>query len=176
MSVPQRVSYLGGRDGAVVVVGGPRCRAVGRAQAVLAHDTPHAPAGGAHALMAQAHVDLAVALAVEWRAGDGGADDLGQVTVAGGPDGPGPTPLGGRLLVTLGIDGGAGHAPDPADPRETVGMISGGRDGLTHFLDLRASKGLVDWFPRRRIFSSSSSFSIVISPSFWFKRAISSSR
>jgi hypothetical protein len=60
VGAPRLVHPIGG-DRAVVVVGGPLRRSVGRREIVLAHQPLDATFGGVHAALAQARPDLAVA-------------------------------------------------------------------------------------------------------------------
>jgi hypothetical protein len=74
IGAPHRVHPLRD-DGAVVVARAARCAdARGGEQIMGAHQAQHAALGGAHALQAQPCPDLAVTLAVEGAAGEGGAD------------------------------------------------------------------------------------------------------
>src|SRR3712207_65413 len=75
-----------GRDGAVVRAPLRAADAMGRAHAVLTHPAPDPPRRGAEAGMAPPGPDLTVALAVEARAEDLGADVLGQLGIGAGAD------------------------------------------------------------------------------------------
>src|SRR5512132_2759144 len=66
------------------------------------------------------------------------------------------------------------NIPAAGDPRQAIDAIDGGRDRSAHRLDLRRAKGAPA--SSRAIFSRNSSVSMVISPTFPFSRAISSSR
>jgi len=72
---------------------------------VLPHQPPHPLGGGADALMAEPRPNLAIALAVERRLGQGSADVADQVVVGAGADRP--SLAGHRPLI--GRDGVPGH-------------------------------------------------------------------
>src|SRR3954447_1301939 len=76
----------GGGDGAVVRALLRVADAVRREQTVLAHEPPDPPGRGADARMPQAGADLAVALAMQARAEDLGANVLEQLGIGAGPD------------------------------------------------------------------------------------------
>jgi hypothetical protein len=67
----------------------------------------------------------------------------------------------------------SGDAPDLADSHQSILLTCGGRGGLAHFLDLRHPKG--SFASRSRIFSRSSSISMVCSPIFSLRRLYSAS-
>lgn len=82
-----------------------------------------------------------------------------------GAVGPGATPA-------LKVDGRACQLPNPTNSGQTVWFSCGGRDGRTHLLDLLPGKRRLP--SRLRIFSRTSSDSMVTSPSFSRSRLISS--
>src|SRR5918912_95364 len=111
--------HRGGGDGAVVRALLQAADPVWREQAVLAHQAPDPPGRGADAGMAQAGPDLAVALAMQARAEDLGADALEQLGIGAGPD----RAAAGRTRRRLGsgrramaVHRGAAEAPDPGKP------------------------------------------------------------
>jgi hypothetical protein len=82
VDAPHLVGPLG-EDRAVVALGLDRLRLPpGRQQAVLAHQLQHAPLGRAHARQPQPRPHLAVALAMEGRAGDGLRDLASEFFIA----------------------------------------------------------------------------------------------
>src|SRR3954470_5740778 len=81
---PPHDIHGGGGDGAVMRALLPTADAVRRQQAVLAHQAPDPPGRGADAGMAQPGPDLAVALAMQARAEDLGADVLEQRGIRAG--------------------------------------------------------------------------------------------
>src|SRR4051794_25667557 len=116
---------------------------------------------------------LAVALAMEGALGQQLPDLPHQVLVrhrAGRPGSPAFAGLG----VTVAVHGRPRDAPVPRHPLQAVGPGRGGRDLPAHRLDLPRAKGR----PASRcpILAPSSSFAIVSSPTFSFRRPISSSR
>ena len=178
-------------DGAVVrrgAVGLPG--AGGGEQPRLAHQAQHPPPAGAHrahqvrriarrragrAGGAQPRPDLAMALADERRLRQHLPDALRQLRV--GPRRFRPPLLGRRWPRAAGaggVDRRTRDLPHAAGAGQTVRALRGGRDGLAHCFDLRDPKGL--FASARRARSRSSSLSIVSSPTFARKRAISSSR
>src|SRR5450759_1758204 len=84
---------------------------------------------------------------------------------------------GGRVWLRLferAIDAGARDLPHARNSRQTITASNGGRERLAHRLDLLWAKGRLP--SSAAILASSSSFSIVISPTLDFSRAISSLR
>src|SRR6478672_3505283 len=77
-------------------------------------------------------------------------------------------------VVAMAVDGRPRHAPDPRHPLQAINLVRGGRDLAAHRLDLRRAKGRA--VSRRSILASSSSLAMVRSPTFSFRRPISSSR
>src|ERR687886_2271553 len=169
--------HRGGGDGAVVRALLGTADPVWREQAVLAHQTPDPPGRGADAGIAQAGPDLAVALAMQARAEDLGADMLEQLGIGAGPDRTAAHRAGwcrGSGRRAMAVDRGAGEVPDPGDPGQAVGAAGGRGDGLAHRLGLRRTKGRPP--SRAAIFPSSSSLAMVTSPSLALRRSNSSSR
>src|SRR5215217_5057003 len=172
VGAPHRI-HRRGDDGAVVVArASRRANPRGGEEVVLAHEPQHPALGRANASHAQPGPDLPVTLAVK-RAGDQDrADRVDQRRIRHRPDrartprrfGPG----GGEMP----IHAGPRRTPDPADAGQTIGLAAGGRDGPAHGRDLRRAKGRLA--SRAAILASSSSRSSSISPSFAFRRSLSS--
>src|ERR1035441_11049736 len=76
-------------------------------------------------------------------------------------------------LLERAIDAGARDPPHPRNSCQTVTAGKGGRERLAHRLDLLWAKGRLP--SSAAILASSSSLSMVISPTLDFSRAISSS-
>src|SRR3712207_2430026 len=109
----------GGGDGAVMRALLRTADPVRREQAVLAHQAPDPPGRGADPGMAQPSPDLAVALAMQARAEDLGADVPEQLGIGAGADRAsahraGWCPDTGRRAPA--VDRGAGEPPDAGDP------------------------------------------------------------
>jgi hypothetical protein len=136
-----------GDDGPVVCLGTVRMPDPLRGlEAMLPHQPPDPLLGGPDALVAEPGPDLAVALAVERRLGQDAADVVDQSLVVARPlgttplrfgvslnrDRPGPSPM---------VERRAGQVPDPTDAGQTVGLASGGGDGLAYRLRLLGAKG-----------------------------------
>jgi hypothetical protein len=96
VGAPHHVHRRGG-DGAVMGALLRTADPVLREQAVLAHQAPDPPGRGAEAGMAQPGPDLAVALAMQARAEDLGADVLDQRGIGAGPDRTSACRAGRRL-------------------------------------------------------------------------------
>src|ERR1700675_2285404 len=79
-----------------------------------------------------------------------------------------------RRLFERAIDAGARDLPHARNSRQTITASKGGRERLAHRLDLLWAKGRLP--SSAAILASSSSLSMVISPTLDFSRAISSSR
>src|SRR5450759_70285 len=77
-------------------------------------------------------------------------------------------------LFERAIDAGARDLPHARNSRQTITASKGGRERLAHRLDLLWAKGRLP--SSAAILASSSSLSMVISPTLDFSRAISSSR
>src|SRR3954466_1961854 len=169
--------YGGGGDGAIVRALLRTADPVWREQAVLAHEAVDPPGRGADPGMAQPGPDLAVALAVQARAEDLGADVLEQRGVGAGPHRTAAGRAGRRRGTgrrATAVDRGTGEVPDAGDPSQAVAPTRDRRDGPAHRLNLRRAKGRPP--SRAAIFCSSSSLAMVTSPSLAFKRSSSSSR
>src|SRR3982750_699726 len=172
VGAPHRVHRLGD-DGALV---GARASGHpgpgGRQQVVRAHEPQDATLGCANARPAQPRPDLAVTLAVKGAGGQDGLDRLDQGRIRHRPN-RAWTP---RQLAPRGrempVDAGPRRAPDPADTGQAVGPATCGRDGPAHRRDLRRAKGRFS--SRAAILASSNSRSSSISPSFAFRRSVSS--
>src|SRR4051812_46563863 len=172
VGAPHRVRRLGD-DGAVVVA-----RASGRAdprggeEIVLAHEPQHATLGRAKACHAQPGPDLPVTLTVKGAGGQNRADRVHQRRIRHRPNRawtPGRVgPRGGEMP----IDAGPCGAPDPAHAGQAIGPAACGRDGPAHRRDLRRAKGRLA--SSAAILASSNSRSSSISPSFAFRRSVSS--
>src|SRR5215218_6120501 len=169
---PHRVHSFGD-DGAIVVARTPgRADPRGREEVVLAHEPQHPALGRANARHAQPGPDFPVPLAVKGAGSQDRADRLHQRGIRHRPNrartpgrfGPG----GGEMAV----DGGPRRTPDPADAGQTIGLAAGGRDGPAHGRDLRRAKGRLA--SKAAILASSNSRSSSISPSFAFRRSVSS--
>src|SRR5262249_20688724 len=131
---------------------------------------------GADSLVAEAGPDFAVALAVERRLGQNAADVADEFLI--GARALRATPLGfeslrggGALPVALGVDRRAARAPGAPDASKAVLPPRRGGCGPPYFFRLLGTKG---WSARHRW--SSSSLSMVSSPTLARSRAISSSR
>src|SRR3954467_6149113 len=171
---PHQVDPLG-RDRAVVGLRAARMTGtlVGE-QAVLAREPQDAAAAGADAGEAQPRPQLAVALAVGGAGGQELPDLPDQGLVRHRAERPGS--LGGGLVrsVPTAVDGRPRHAPQARDPLDPARLIRGGRAPAAHRLDLRRAEGRPA--SGRPILAPSSSFAIVSSPTFSFRRPISVSR
>jgi hypothetical protein len=96
-----------------------------------------------------------------------------QCLVRAGAEGAGTSARSlGRL--SLPIDSRPRHTPHTTDPSQAIADTGGGRSGPTRQLDLRRLKGRP--VSTRASFSRNSSLSMVDSPSFSRRRAISRSR
>src|SRR4051794_8861847 len=170
---PHQVDPLG-RDRAVVRLwpagppGALRCQ-----QAVRPHEPQDAASAGADVGEAQPGPELAVALAVEGAVPQERPDRLDQGLVRHRADRPRPPTLA-LVRAAVAVDGRPRDAPEPRDPLQAVGPVRGGRDLAAHRLDLRRAKGRPA--SSRPILAPSSSFAIVSSPTFSFRRPISASR
>src|SRR4051794_15817616 len=170
-------AHRGGGDRAVVRALLRTADPVRREQAVLAHQSSDPSGRGADAGMAQAGPDLAVALAMQARAEDLGADALEQLGIGAGPDRAAAGRTGRRFGAgrrAIAVHRGTGEMSDAGDPGQAVGPAGGRREDLAHRLDLRRAKGRPP--SRAAIFYSSSSLAMVISPSLALRRSNSSSR
>src|SRR3954463_13570593 len=172
VGAPHRV-YRRGDDGAVVGARASGCPDPGgREQVVRAHEPQHATLGCAKACDAQPGPDLPVTFAVKGAGGQNRADRVHQRRIRNRPNRawtPGRFgPRGGEMP----IDAGPRGAPDPAHAGQAIGPAAGGRDGPAHRRDLRRAKGRLA--SRAAILASSSSRSSSISPSFAFRRSVSS--
>src|SRR5215210_4633917 len=169
---PHRVHRLGD-DGAIVVARTPgRADPRGREEVVLAHEPQHPALGRANARDAQPGPDLPVPLAVKRAGGQDGTDRLHQGRIRHRPDRagtPGRFGPGGREMA---IHAGPRGAPNAAHTGQAIGLAACGRDGPAHGRDLRRAKGRLA--SRAAILASSSSRSSSISPSFAFRRSVSS--
>src|SRR5262245_6973782 len=141
---------------------------------------PHQPAdrllGGPDALEAEPGPDLAVTLAMERRLGQDAPDVADQLLVRAGTEwaallGLRPFREGDGPPMPLEVERRAGQVPDAADAGQPVALSGGGGDGLADRLGLLGTKG---WSARQRW--SSSSLSLVSSPTLALSRAISSTR
>src|SRR5215211_749804 len=172
VGAPYRV-HRRGDDGAVVVARTPgRADPRGCEQVVLAHEPQHPALGGANARHAQPGPDFPVALAVKGAGSQDRADRLHQRGIRHRPNRartPGRFGPGGGEMA---IDRGPRRAPDPAHTGQTIGPAAGGREGPAHRRDLRRAKGRFS--SRAAILASNSSRSSSISPSFAFRRSVSS--
>src|SRR5918912_1140052 len=112
---PHHIHPLGG-DGAVVGARAvwPTGASVGQ-EAVLAHQPQDATPAGADAGAAQPRPQLAVALAMERAVVQELPDRLDQLLVRHRAERPGPLARD-RRWMTVAVDGGPRHAPDPSDP------------------------------------------------------------
>src|SRR4051812_46263927 len=172
VGAPHRV-YRRRDDGAVVGARASGCPDPGgREQVVRAHEPQHATLGCAKACHAQPGPDLAVTLTVKGAGGQNRADRVHQGRIRHRPNRartPGRFgPRGGEMP----IDAGPRRTPDPAHAGQAIGLAAGGRDGPAHGRDLRRAKGR--WASRAAILASSNSRSSSISPSFAFRRSVSS--
>src|SRR3954454_25054013 len=85
--------------------------------------------------MAQQGPDLAVALAMQARAEDLGANVLEQLGIGAGPDWAAACRMGRRLGVgrrAMAVDRSPREPPNPGDPGQTVGAARARRDGAAH--------------------------------------------
>jgi hypothetical protein len=166
-----------GDDGPVMSL-----RAVGMAdplrglEAVLPHQPADALLRGPEALEAEPGPDLAVTLAMERRLGEDAADVAQEFLVRAGTEraallGSRPFFEGDRPSGPLEVQRRAGQVPDATDAGQAVALSGGGGDGLADRLGLLGTKGRS---ARQRW--SSSSLSLVSSPTLARRRAISSSR
>src|SRR4051812_10971568 len=171
---PHQVDPLG-RDRAVVGLGamGSAGALVGQ-QAVLAREPQDAAAAGADAGEAQPGPQLAVALAVEGAVGQELPDLPPQVLVRHRADRSGPPARGVVGSAAVAVDRRPRYAPQARHPLQAVGPGRGGRDLPAHRLDLLGAKGRA--VSSRPILAPRSSVAIVSSPTFSFRRPISSSR
>jgi hypothetical protein len=129
-----------------------------RQQAVFAHQPQHAPLGGTHARQAQSCPHLAVALAMEGRAGDGLRDLAGEFLVdVARANRPCLRPVV-RLSSGPMIKRRSRNAPSPQNPSSPVRPSCGGRPGAAHRFDLHRRKGFSS--SMRRMRSRRSSFSM----------------
>src|SRR5215217_7279771 len=172
VGAPYRV-HRRGDDGAIVVARTPgRADPRGCEQVVLAHEPQHPALGGANARHAQPGPDFPVALAVKGAGSQDRADRVDQGRIRHRPDWTGTPgrfgPGGGEMAV----DGGPRRTPDPAHAGQAIGLAAGGRDGPAHRRDLRRAKGRFS--SKAAILASSNSRSSSISPSFAFRRSLSS--
>src|SRR5215213_8863023 len=172
VGAPHRV-HRRGDDRAVVVARTPgRANPRGCKQVVLAHEPQHPALGCANARHAQPGPDLPVALAVKGAGSQDRADCLHQRGIRHRPNRartPGRFGPGGGEMAG---DGGPRRTPDPADAGQAIGPAAGGRDGPAHGRDLRRAKGRLA--SKAAILASSNSRSSSISPSFAFRRSVSS--
>src|SRR5215213_9087702 len=172
VGAPHRV-HRRGDDGAVVTARAPgRADPRGREQVALAHEPQHPALGGANARHAQPGPDLPVALAVKRAGGQDRTDRVNQGRIRHRPNRartPGRFGPGGGEMAG---DGGPRRTPDPADAGQAIGPAAGGRDGPAHGRDLRRAKGRLA--SKAAILASSNSRSSSISPSFAFRRSVSS--
>src|SRR6186997_900194 len=174
VGAPHYVDPLGG-DLAIMGARAPRpARALMRQQAMLAHEPQDAAAAGADAGEAQPRPQLAVALAVERAVLQELPDLRHQVLVRHRAKRSRSLAPHIVQVVAMAVDGRPRHAPDPRHPLQAINLVRGGRDLAAHRLDLRRAKGRA--VSRRSILASSSSLAMVRSPTFSFRRPISSSR
>src|SRR6188472_1318649 len=141
---------------------------------MLAHEPQDAAAAGADAGEAQPRPQLAVALAVERAVLQELPDLRHQVLVRHRAKRSRSLAPHIVQVVAMAVDGRPRHAPDPRHPLQAINLVRGGRDLAAHRLDLRRAKGRA--VSRRSILASSSSLAMVRSPTFSFRRPISSSR
>ena len=172
VGAPHHVHGLGG-DGAVMLLTRPCAPTVRGEQTMGAHQTPGACGRGSDARQAQPCPGLAIALAGEPRPVDRSLDMHDQGGVIAGADGAGPA-FGHRRRVAPAIERRPGNLPAAGNESQAIGPPHGGRVRLAHRLDRRRAKGEPP--SRRLIFSYSSSFSIIISPTLPCRRRISPSR
>src|SRR6478609_3860079 len=174
VGAPHYVDPLGG-DLAIMGARAPRpARALMRQQAMLAHEPQDAAAAGADAGEAQPRPQLAVALTVERAVLQELPDLRHQVLVRHRAKRSRSLAPHIVQVVAMAVDGRPRHAPDPRHPLQAINLVRGGRDLAAHRLDLRRAKGRA--VSRRSILASSSSLAMVRSPTFSFRRPISSSR
>src|SRR3954453_15577972 len=162
------------RDDGAVVGAWPAGRADprGREQVVLAHEPQHATLGCAKACHAQPGPDLPVTLTVKGAGGQDRADRIHQGGIRHWPNRTGTPRRFGPRGGEMPIDAGPRCAPNSADAGQTIGLAACGRDGPAHGRDLFRAKGRLA--SRAAILASSSSRSSSISPSFAFRRSVSS--
>src|SRR3954470_25019807 len=141
---------------------------------MVADQPQDAAPAGADAGKAQPRPQLAVAFAMERAVLQEPPDRSHQLLVRHRTERPGPPALERLRLVAMAVDGRPRHAPDPGHSLQAVDPIRGGRDPPAHCLDLLGTKGRLD--PSCSILASSSSLAMVRSPTFSFRRPISSSR
>ena len=145
-----------------------------RQQAMRPRQPQDAALGRADAGEAQSCPDFAVALAVEGARGQQLADRVDQGRVGHRSERARPTPGAWFVVPAMTIQRGPRRAPDPGHPKNAVGPVRGGRSHHAHGLDLRRAKGRP--VSSCSIFTSSSSLAMVRSPTFAFRRPISTSR
>src|SRR3954463_1672672 len=172
VGAPHLIHRLGD-DGAVVGARASGCPDPGgREQVGLAHEPQHPALGGANARHAQPGPDLAVTFTVKGAGAQDGTDRLHQGRIRHRPNRTGTPGRFGPGGGEMPIDAGPRGAPDPADAGQAIGPATCGRDGPAHGRDLRRAKGRLS--SRAAILASSSSRSSSISPSFAFRRSVSS--
>src|SRR3954452_15729030 len=172
VGAPPRVHRLGD-NGAVVVARASGCPDPGgREQVVRAHEPQHATLGCAKACHAQPGPDLPVTLTVKGAGGQDRADRIHQGGIRHRPNRTGTPRRFGPRGGEMPIDAGPRCAPNSADAGQTIGLAACGRDGPAHGRDLFRAKGRLA--SRAAILASSSSRSSSISPSFAFRRSVSS--
>ena len=146
-----------------------------RLQPVFPHQPAGAVLGGANALETQPRPDLSVALAMERTFLDDPSNVFDQVLIAARSLRASSTRHTRRFRSgPVFVDGGTRNLLYPTDTLQAIDSTDGDRAGLTHRLDLRRAKGRPA--SRRWVFSWSSSFSMVNSPTFFLSRPICSSR
>src|SRR5215471_15359289 len=140
---------------------------------MLAQQAQDAVLGSPHVFEAQPSPDLAVPFASEKGLCQQFAN-LGDQFFIGSHLGAALLRLA-RMLFPLksSIETGPRQVPDRRDPRHTVRLLTGRRNGATHGFDFQNAKGRP--FSRRAIFSRSSSFSTLTLATTDFKRRFSSS-
>src|SRR4051794_5696979 len=143
-----------------------------RQQAVLARE-PQDAAAGANPREAQPRPQLTIALTVEGAVLQQLPDLPDQGRVRHRAERPRPPPLA-AIRAAVAVDGRPRDAPQARDPLDPVRLGGGGRDLPAHRLDLLRAKGRPA--SRRPILAPSSSFAMVSSPTFSFRRPISASR
>ena len=75
-----------------------------------------------------------MALAMERARRQDGADLSGELQIGQRSDRAAALPV--RLRVTMPVDARPGHAPDPADAGQAIGLAAARREGPAHRLDL----------------------------------------
>src|SRR3954454_23272327 len=170
---PHQVDPLG-RDRAVV---GPRAVSTPgtlvRQQAVLTREPQDAAPAGADPRESQPRPQLTIALAVEGAVLQQPPDLPDQGRVRHRADRPRPPPLA-AIRAAVAVDGRPRDAPQARDPLDAVRLGGGGRAPPAHRPDLLRAKGRPA--SSRSTLAPSSSFAIVSSPTFSFRRPISLSR